>query len=632
MANKTFKKLTKVVGGVSYDTAVEVANRDIEGNVISSTYAKKDDLNNVVIDLGIELPNEEIGQGTIDATTLQKINDALNSNKSITFKISTSGNVAYLISSQYFYALNEGVCIVFSQSEGVVIGCFSMLLRIATGQYMIIRKLFSFTDYPNVNLGTLASNGTLSTNIAQFLEASNINYNYGYFSSNNIKGFRISTSVDKEQSTNTLYIRSIFVHTDEKVYQDLLTINLSNYAYTLETKEVESGSSSPLFDLGTLTDTPGQLSEELSNNIRSAINDGSIKNAVFTFKYGDFQYVFSTFSIQTLGDFSLFVFARTVNQSKAIGDSFSYIHSYCFSMLLTLDKTNAGMYAITDTQDTITPAYIDLGNFTSLPVSSSQNNLYDVLMDDNIMPIITYTLNNVVHYVYNKVYDTTNGYTFYEPLEDNKLRVIVIHSSSNFQIFEEESGQIYISDIGTITNINTNTPAFTLSSEEKTAIDEAYNNNKIVYVKFNYVNENNDNETVILPIESKITQSGGSYIYFGGGTLQNHEVWSFNISSTSVFVNNITNTHRTKLFDLGTLSQTTGTLNNATEIANAFNSGYTPIIKFTYNNTTYYFTEPSGKYNSSSNTGSLIWISILSDKTVEKFTLNYPGRNYILSN
>ena len=109
-------------------------------------------------------------------------------------------------------------------------------------------------------------------------------------------------------------------------------------------------------------------------------------------------------------------------------------------MMLTLDKTNAGMYIISDTMDPLTPAYIDLGNFTSLPVSSSQNNIYDVLMDENVMPIITYTLNNVKHYVYNKVYDTTNGYTFYEPLENNKIRVIVIHSSSNFQIFEEELG------------------------------------------------------------------------------------------------------------------------------------------------------------------------------------------------
>lgn len=194
-----------------------------------------------------------------------------------------------------------------------------------------------------------------------------------------------------------------------------------------------------------------------------------------------------------------------------------------------------------------------------------------------------------------------------------------------------ESDSITI-DLGTITNINTHTPAYILSSDEKSSIDNAYNNNKIVYVKFNYTNENNNTETIILPIESKVAQTGGAYTYYGGGTLQNHEVWSFYISATSVFVNNITNTHRTKLFDLGTLSQLTGTLSNASEIANAFNSGYTPIIKFTYNGTTYYFAEPSGTYNSSSNTGSLNWISILSDKTIEKLILNFPAGNYTLSN
>lgn len=96
-------------------------------------------------------------------------------------------------------------------------------------------------------------------------------------------------------------------------------------------------------------------------------------------------------------------------------------------------------------------------------------------------------------------------------------------------------------DIGTITNINNHLPAYTLSSDEKSSIDNAYNNNKIVYVKFNYTNENNNTETIILPIESKIAQTGGAYTYYGGGTLQNHEVWNFSISATSVFVNNITN-------------------------------------------------------------------------------------------
>lgn len=115
-----------------------------------------------------------------------------------------------------------------------------------------------------------------------------------------------------------------------------------------------------------------------------------------------------------------------------------------------------------------------------------------------------------------------------------------ILGSGNIEISGGESNSITI-DLGTITNINNHLPAYTLSSDEKSAIDNAYNNNKSVYVKFNYTNENNNTETVILPIESKIAQTGGAYTYYGGGTLQNHKVWNFSISVTSVFVNNITN-------------------------------------------------------------------------------------------
>lgn len=219
------------------------------------------------------------------------------------------------------------------------------------------------------------------------------------------------------------------------------------------------------------------------------------------------------------------------------------------------------------------------------------------------------------------------------PYQDNKILIdsmFVLNSDNSATTII--SSDTFIIDLGTITNINTHTPAYVLSSDEKSAIESAYNNGKIVYVKFNYTNESNNTETVILPIESKAAQTGGGYSYYGGGTLANHEVWSFNISFTSVFVNNITNTHRTKLFELGTLNQLTGTLSNATEIGNAFNNGYTPIIKFAYNGTTYYFTEPSGTYNSSSNIGTLKWISVLSDKSIEKFILNFPTGTYTLSN
>lgn len=273
---------------------------------------------------------------------------------------------------------------------------------------------------------------------------------------------------------------------------------------------------------------------------------------------------------------------------------------------------------------------LDIGDITS------SSNIYQTLYQ-NVYENDT-TKKNVIIFSTEGFVDSatsliSSGEHIATPYQDNEILIdsVFVLNSDNSATSIVSSDTVVI-DLGTITNINTHTPAHVLSSDEKSAIDSAYNNNKIVYVNFNYTNENNNTETVILPIESKIAQTGGAYSYYGGGTLQNHEVWGFYISATSVFVNNITNTHRTKLFDLGTLSQLTGTLSNATEIANAFNSGYTPIIKFTYNNTTYYFAEPSGKYNSSSNTGSLNWISILGDKTIEKFILNFPAGNYLLSN
>ena len=286
---------------------------------------------------------------------------------------------------------------------------------------------------------------------------------------------------------------------------------------------------------------------------------------------------------------------------------------------------------IADTYATFNDLHtLDIGDITSS--SNIYQTLYQKVYENDT------TKKNVVIFSTEGFVDSAtsligSGDHIATPYQDNKILIdsVFVLNSDNSATTIVSSDTVII-DIGTITNINTHIPAFTLSSDEKSAIDSAYNNSKIVYIKFNYTNEYNNTETVILPIESKVAQTGGAYSYYGGGTLQNHEVWSFYISVTSVFVNNITNTHRTKLFDLGTLSQLTGTLNNATEIANAFNSGYTPIIKFTYNGTTYYFAEPSGTYNSSSNTGSLNWISILSDKTIEKFILNFPAGNYTLSN
>ena len=296
-------------------------------------------------------------------------------------------------------------------------------------------------------------------------------------------------------------------------------------------------------------------------------------------------------------------------------------------------------YAVNDDSGrNIVNTYATFNDLHTLDIGAiaSSSNIYQTLYqkvyenDTTKKNVVIFSTEGFVDSATNLI---SSGQHIATPYQDNKIlidSVFVLNSDNSATTII--SSDTFIIDIGTITNINKHMPAYTLSSDEKSAIESAYNNEKIVYVKFNYTNESNYTETVILPIESKVAQTGGAYIYYGGGTLQNHEVWSFYISGTSIFVDNITNTHRTKLFDLGTLSQLTGTLSNAAEIGSAFNNGYTPIIKFAFNGTTYYFAEPSGTYNSSSNTGSLKWISILSDKSIEKFILNFPDGNYTLSN
>ena len=296
-------------------------------------------------------------------------------------------------------------------------------------------------------------------------------------------------------------------------------------------------------------------------------------------------------------------------------------------------------YAVNDNSGrNIVDTYATFNDLHTLDIGAiaSSSNIYQTLYqkvyenDTTKKNVVIFSTEGFVDSATNLI---SSGQHIATPYQDNKIlidSVFVLNSDNSATTII--SSDTFIIDIGTITNINKHMPAYVLSSDEKSAIESAYNNEKIVYVKFNYTNESNYTETVILPIESKVAQTGGAYIYYGGGTLQDHEVWSFYISGTSVFVDNITNTHRTKLFILGTLSQLTGTLSNAAEIGSAFNNGYTPIIKFAYNGTTYYFAEPSGTYNSSSNTGSLKWISILSDKSIEKFILNFPDGNYTLSN
>ena len=524
----------------------------------------------VVIDIG----TISMSGGTLSPAILSEINTAISENKTIVIKGSIGGTT--IISSNVMWGGGQLIALSITISDGI--NLIVLMLSLQDGVYMVAmgglqEKLVSGTNIKTINGQSIVGNGNLE------------------ISGSNFQIIDL-TSDSRLNSIGKLY--SAIINSQ--------SLNFSNQS-------------------------------SIFNNIATAVNNGLIPILKFTDGYGYYKEYFSSFPSGS----TVFVFTMNHITQPTL--------SYLFNNVITLrvDNTqNSASYGdLSQLPNTVVISSGAFGNSGSLFGNESTDLTQALSKARRNLSAGIFILNNVedkIYYVSNNPKDTSTSLIAYTITQENMEILNLTLSGDIFNYTKTtyplggESSASKMIDLGTITNINTNTPAFTLSSDEKTSIDEAYNNNKIVYVKFNYVNENNNNETVILPIESKVNQVGGSYIYYGSGTLQNHEVWSFSISSTSVFVNNITNTHRTKLFDLGTLSQTTGTLNNATEIANAFNSGYTPIIKFTYNNITYYFTEPSGKYNSSSNTGSLSWISILSDKTVEKFTLNYPGENYILSN
>lgn len=524
----------------------------------------------VVIDLG----TLSLSGGTLSPDILSKINSAISENKTIVIKGSV--NDSTIISPNVMWGGGQLIALSITISDGI--NLIILMLSLQDGVYMVAmgglqEKLVSGTNIKTINGQSIVGNGNLE------------------ISGSNFQIIDL-TSDSRLNSIGKLY--SAIINSQ--------SLNFSNQS-------------------------------SIFNNIATAVHNGLVPILKFTDGYGYYKESVSSFPSGS----TVFVFTMNHITQPTL--------SYLFNNVITLrvDNTqNSASYGdLSQLPNTVVISSGAFGNSGSLFGNESTDLTQALSNARRNLSAGIFILNNVedkIYYVSNNPKDTSTSLIAYTITQENMEILNLTLSGEIFNYTKTtyalggESSASKMIDLGTITNINTNTPAFTLSSDEKTAIDEAYNNNKIVYVKFNYVNENDNNETVILPIESKVNQVGGSYIYYGGGTLQSHEVWSFSISSTSVFVNNITNTHRTKLFDLGTLSQTTGTLNNATEIANAFNSGYTPIIKFTYNNTTYYFTEPSGKYNSSSNTGSLNWISIISDKTVEKFTLNYPGENYILSN
>lgn len=524
----------------------------------------------VVIDLGT-LAEES---GTLSPAILSKINSAISENKNIVIKAVTIGTTIF---PNVIYAEGLGLYATVFMSMDTDLLSISIMIELPSGQY---------------TLSTLELQGKLN-------------------SGTNIK---------------TINNQSI-------LGEGNLEIGGSNFQIIDLTKSSNNAISS-IYNSITLSTNPNFSNQsEVYNNIATAINNKLIPILKFVDGYGYYKEYYSLTRE--------YVFTLNHITSLASGEHQN-------NNIITLNVGNTQNRGITDNISRITKTITifsgAFGNSGSLDSSDSTRLTQALSNAQAYLGAVIFILNNVenkFYYVSNNPKDTPTSLIAYTITQDSVEILNFTLSGSVFNYTKStyalgggggESDSITI-DLGTIININTHTPAFTLSSDEKSAIDEAYNNNKIVYVKFNYTNESNKIETVILPIESKVAQTGGAYTYYGGGTLQNHEVWSFNISATSVFVNNITNTHRTKLFDLGNLGgQSTGTLINATEIAKAFDSGYTPIIKFIHNNgTTYYFAEPSGKYNSSSNTGSLNWISIIGDKTIEKFILNFPNGNYTIT-
>ena len=92
--------------------------------------------------------------------------------------------------------------------------------------------------------------------------------------------FHLKANADEEVSyifPNVLYAAGSGLYAtsilslDDTTAALTIVIDLSSGQYIFSNIEI-SGSLSLLFDLGTLTDITGQLSQELSNSIRNAIN------------------------------------------------------------------------------------------------------------------------------------------------------------------------------------------------------------------------------------------------------------------------------------------------------------------------------------------------------------------------
>ena len=331
--------------------------------------------------------------------------------------------------------------------------------------------------------GSLTS--TESRNLRELLTTAQYNLSAGIFILNNIDKKIYYVTESKSEKFTTLMAYTMNLNSVEVLN---FTYSGGVFNYTKTTYALGGGSSaSKMINLGTLSNS-GTLEADKLQELMTLFQNGDLIQATFVFNTAQF---ITASAYATTGTSMGIVAYTTVAE---------------FGGVVVVDLS----INMTDASYTITPIEI--------PAHFHTINGFNITGTGNIA-------------VQEPLVSGTNIKTI-----NNKS----ILGSGNIEISGGESNSITI-DLGTITNINNHLPAYILSSDEKSAIDNAYNNNKSVYVKFNYTNENNNTETIILPIESKIAQTGGAYSYYGGGTLQNHEVWHFSISVTSVFVNNITN-------------------------------------------------------------------------------------------
>lgn len=428
----------------------------------------------------IDIGTLEGESGTLSPDILSKINNAISENKNIVIKAIIEGTMTF---PNVLYAAGIVLYATSFMSIETEISSISIMIDLSSGQYTLSglelqEKLSSGTNIKTINNQSILGSGNLE------ISGSN---------------FKI-IDVTSDGNLNSVYsILNAIMHSKD--------LNFTNQS-------------------------------EIYNNIATAISNGLIPILKFTDGYGYYKEYHSS-PIEYI-----FTLNHIFNTTHA-----PYITNNLITLKVANTQNQANYYDLGQIPDTVLIHWKfdkDSGSLSSADTSELTQALYKAL--DNSSAGIFMLSNEKNYYITSIQTSPSISAIAYTITQDSVEVLNLTHSGSVFNYTKTtyalggggESDSITI-DLGTITNINNHLPAFTLSSDEKSAIDDAYNNNKIVYVKFNYTNENNNTETVILPIESKVAQTGGAYTYYGGGTLQNHEVWNFSISVTSVFVNNITN-------------------------------------------------------------------------------------------